>query len=116
MDADRRAPVYEVGEIVVGARRDVVWDTLTDLKSWPQWMPGVKTMEVGQPVGVGTKFTWKAGANLIHSEIVESDRPASVGWKGRTMGIEAVHVWRLEERGGDTRVVTEESWSGLLAA
>ena len=29
------------------------------------------------------------------------------------MGIEALHVYRLEPVGDDTRVVSEESWAGL---
>lgn len=114
VDADHRAPVCEAGEIVVGARPETVWDTLTDLRTWPQWMPGVKTMKVDEPVRVGTTFQWKAGPGTIRSEIVESERPYSVAWKGRTLGISAVHVWRMELEGETTRVFTEESWSGLL--
>lgn len=115
MDAEHSAPVCESGEIVIGARPEVVWDTLTDLRTWPQWMPGVKTMQVDEPVRVGTTFNWKAGPGTIRSEIVESERPHSVAWKGRTLGISAVHVWRMDLEGETTRVFTEESWSGLLA-
>ena len=115
MDADHRAPVYETGEIVVSARPETVWDTLTDLRTWPQWMPGVKSMNVDEPVRVGTTFQWKAGPGTIRSEILESERPYSVAWKGRTFGINAVHVWRMALEGETTRVLTEESWSGLLA-
>ncbi len=115
MDVDRSAPVCESGEIVIAAPPEMVWDTLTDLKSWPRWMPGVKSMQADGPVQVGTMFRWKAGPGTIRSEIVESDRPRGVAWKGRTLGINAVHAWRMEERGGATRVFTEESWSGLLA-
>lgn len=57
----------------------------------------------------------EGGAGTIRSEIVESERPYSVAWKGRTLGISAVHVWRMELEGETTRVFTEESWSGLLA-
>jgi len=31
------------------------------------------------------------------------------------MGVDAVHVWRLEPHGGGTLVRTEESWEGLVA-
>lgn len=115
MDADHRAPVCETGEIVIDALPETVWDTLTDLSTWPQWMPGVKTMDVDGPVRAGTRFHWKAGPGTIRSEIVESERPYSVAWKGRTLGIDALHVWRMELKGETTRVFTEESWSGLLA-
>lgn len=112
MDADHRAPVCESGEIVIGARPEVVWDTLTDLRSWPDWLPGVQAVHVDEPVRIGTRFRWKTGPGTITSEIVNSDRPRSVAWKGRTLGITAVHVWRTEEQGDSTRVFTEESWAG----
>ncbi|CAN5788305.1 hypothetical protein BH23ACT1_BH23ACT1_07120 [soil metagenome] len=115
MEVDRQAPVFEAGEHLIQAGAEVVWDTLTDIGSWPRWMPGVKAVTVEGPPAVGTVFTWKAGPSTITSEILESDRPRSVGWKGRTIGIHALHVWRLEQDGDATMVVTEESWSGPLA-
>jgi len=114
MEADHEAPVFERGEIVLAAPPEVVWDTITDFRSWPQWMPGVRSVEIGEPVRVGTRFKWKAGAGAITSEIVESERPARVAWKGRTFGIDAVHVWSIEADSQGSRVVTEESWAGPL--
>ena len=37
-----------------------------------------------------------------------------MAWTGSTLGIKAIHVWRLESIGEKTRVITEESWEGLL--
>ena len=115
MDVDQSAPVWESDHIVIGAAADVVWDALSDFRSWPLWMPGVKSVQVDGPIQPGTRFEWKAGPGTIRSEILESDRPRSIGWKGRTFGITALHVWRMEEQGGSTRAFTEESWDGLLA-
>ncbi len=114
MEADHGAPVCESAEIVIDARPEIVWDTLADLPSWPRWMPGVKSVDLAGPFGVGTRFRWKAGPGTIRSELLESDRPRSLGWRGRTLGVDALHVWRFEEQGDGTRVCTEESWSGLL--
>ena len=115
MKADHSAPVCESAEIMIAARPEVVWDTLTDLRSWPRWMPGVKDMRVDEPVRVGTTFEWKAGPGTIRSEVLESDRPRSVGWRGRTLGITALHFWLVEGQGDGSWVFTEESWSGPLA-
>ena len=115
MEADRRAPVCESAEIVIDARPDVVWDTLSDLTLWPRWMPGVKAVEVDGPLGLGTEFEWKAGPGAIKSQILDCDRPRRLGWKGRTLGITAQHAWRMEPQGGGTYVFTEESWAGPLA-
>lgn len=115
MDADHGAAICESSEIVIDATAETIWDTLTDFNSWPRWMPGVKSVSLNGPVEIGTRFKWKAGPGTIRSEILESSRARSVGWKGRTLGITAVHVWRIEEQGPGVRTWTEESWDGLLA-
>jgi uncharacterized protein YndB with AHSA1/START domain len=115
MEADRNAPVRESAAIVIDASPETVWDTLTDLASWPRWMPGVKSMHADETPRVGSTFKWKAGPGTIRSEIIESDRPRRVAWKGRTLGVVAVHVWKIDPQGGSTRVFTEESFSGPVA-
>lgn len=115
MDADRNAPVCESGEVHIDARPEVVWATLTDVGSWPEWMPGVKAVHLDGPLGVGSTFEWKAGPSTIRSEVLEHEPPRSLAWKGRTLGITAVHVWRLDGEESTTRVFTEESWGGPLA-
>lgn len=115
VETDHQAPVRESSEIAVDAPPDVVWDTLTDFRSWPGWMPGVKSVEIDEAPRVGTRFEWKAGPGRIRSEIVEFDPLRSVAWTGRTFGVNAVHVWRTEAQGEATSVLTEESWAGPLA-
>lgn len=115
MEVDRQAPVRESSEITIDARPEVVWATLIDVDSWPQWMPGVSRVEADRPLAEGTTFAWKAGPGTIRSEILAFDPPRLVGWKGRSLGIAARHVWRLEASGdGATEVRTEESWKGLV--
>jgi hypothetical protein len=43
------------------------------------------------------------------------DPPREIGWTGKTIGIKAVHVFRLEPKEGGTLVRSEESWEGLIA-
>ena len=115
MDADRSAPVYETAEIAVDATPDAVWDTLTDIDSWPRWMPGVQSVVTHGPFAAGSRFEWKAGPGTIRSEVAEAERPRSAAWKGRTFGIRAAHAWRIEDSGpGLTHVHSAESWTGLL--
>ena len=52
-------------------------------------MAGVQAVSVEEPIGVGTEFEWKAGPGTIKSQVLECDRPRSIGWKGRTLGISA---------------------------
>lgn len=85
MQIDGNAPVTARGKIAVAASRDVIWDLLTTMDRWPDWNPDVQTAT--QP---------------------------DLGWTGTSMGMHAVHVWRLETDGQQTIARTEESWSGPL--
>jgi hypothetical protein len=60
-------------------------------------------------------FRWKAGPGTITSRIEHFERPQLVAWSGRTLGIRAIHVWRLEAQNGRTLARTEESYDGLVA-
>lgn len=115
MDVDREAPVVGSSEGQIDAPPEVVWGVLTGFELWPSWNPDVKSVEVKGPVAEGTEFRWKSKPGTIKSRIERLDPPRLVGWTGRTMGIGAVHVWRLEPRDGGAYVQTEESFSGLLA-
>jgi hypothetical protein len=113
--ADSRAPVYSRAEVVVAADPATVWRVMAAVEEWPQWNPDVREASIKGALAEGTKFTWKAGPGTIRSTIQYVDRPRVLGWTGKTMGIPAIHVYRLQEAGNHTRVVLEESWDGALA-
>jgi carbon monoxide dehydrogenase subunit G len=108
---DRGSVLRAAGEIEIPADRDVVWDALTDFARWPEWMPGVKAMTTSGPLDVGMTFTWKTGST-IRSQITDMSRPRHIAWKGRTLGIDAVHSWAFEPTSDGTLVRTEETWRG----
>jgi hypothetical protein len=72
-------------------------------------------MSVSGDVVPGTEFRWKAGPGTITSTIRRVEPPTLIGWTGRTLGIRATHVYRLEGREGGTLVRSEESYEGLVA-
>jgi uncharacterized protein YndB with AHSA1/START domain len=115
VEVSRNAPVVAASDIEVAAPPETVWDVLTDFGRWPRWNPDVRSMSFGGEVAEGATFRWKAGPGTITSTIRRVDRPRVIGWTGRTLGIDAVHVYRLEPRGSGTHVTTEESYDGLLA-
>ena len=114
MDVNRDAPALARAETEIAADPDTVWEVLTGFEGWPGWNPDVKSVTLEGPVDEGTVFRWKAGRATITSTIRHVDRPRQIGWTGKTKGIEAVHVWRLEPREHGTHVRTEESWAGFL--
>ena len=115
MEADRRAPVFSEGRIAVAASPERVWDILADLESWPSWNADVDAVTLEGPVRPGTVFRWKAGSAKIVSTLREVERPLRLSWTGRTMGVDAIHVWRFEPSGDGVTVSMQESFSGLVA-
>ena len=102
-------------EIEIEAEPRAVWDVLTDLENWPSWNPDVSSVSLAGELAEGTEFRWRAGPGTITSVLRYVEPPHVIAWTGRTLALDAVHVWRLEDGHGSTRVRTEESWSGLPA-
>jgi len=92
-----------------------VWETLVNVSRWPEWNQEVKSVTVNGPLREGTVFRWKTNSGTITSTFQTIQPPHHVAWTGRTMGIKAVHAWRLEPNGTKTSVRTAESFDGLLA-
>jgi uncharacterized protein YndB with AHSA1/START domain len=109
------APVVSRAEGEIDAPIDDVWRILTTMERWPTWNPDVKSVSIGGPVVEGETFRWKAGPATITSTVTHVNRPRLIAWTGTTLGIRAIHVWRLEDHGGRTNVCTEESYEGLVA-
>ena len=112
---DERAPVVGASEIVIAAAPETVWDVLATIEGWPTWNPDVKWTSVDGRVAEGTRFRWKSGPGTITSTLQRVESPRLIAWTGRTFGIVAVHVWRLEPHNGATLVRTEESFDGVVA-
>lgn len=115
MTINESAPVVAAGEIKIAAGPEIVWDVLAAIDRWPTWNPDVKAVSLNGQVAEGTEFRWKSGPGTIISTIRSVEQPRLLAWTGKTFGIRAIHVWRLESRDGHTVVRTEESWEGLMA-
>lgn len=113
MDVDRSAPAVASGSIEIEVAPEVVWDVLTNIEAWPSWNPGVRTAALDGELTRGATFRWEAGPGTITSTIQELDPPNRITWRGSTVGIKAIHVYRLEASASGTSVVSEESWAGL---
>jgi hypothetical protein len=108
VQADRNAPVYGASEIEVVADPETVWGVVADISG----------VTVRGPVRPGTTSSWQSGPGTITPTFQVVDQPTELPWTGRTMGLPAIHVYRLppsEQPPGHTIVSTEESRGGLLA-
>ena len=112
MEVDQDAPAVARGRIEIVAAPQAVWDLLTRIEGWPEWQPKVKSASLEGEVASGSVFRWKPGPMTITSTIRHVEAPREIGWTGETVGISAVHVWRLGPSAVGTEVATEESWDG----
>jgi hypothetical protein len=112
---NRRAPVIGASEIEIVAAPTVVWEVLTDIEEWPSWKSDVESVSMQGGLAEGSAFRWKAGPGTITSVLQAVEPPRRIAWSGKTLGIQAMHVYALETRNGTTLVRTEESYDGLIA-
>lgn len=113
MRIDESAPAVARDAIDVEATPEAVWEVLTDIARWPTWNPDIKSASIGGPIAPETTFQWKAGPGTITSTFEVVKAPHLLVWSGRTLGIYAIHVYRLERQGESTLVTSEESWTGV---
>jgi uncharacterized protein YndB with AHSA1/START domain len=109
------APAVARSEVEIEADPETVWGVLSDIDDWPSWNPEIRAADLSGPLQPGSVFHWKAGPASITSTLREVDRPHVLAWTGKSFGMNAIHVYRLEPRDGKTVVRTEESWDGLAA-
>jgi uncharacterized protein YndB with AHSA1/START domain len=109
------APVVAAAEIETAADPERVWELMTDFHRWPDWNGDVAWVSFEGDVVAGSRFEWKAGPGKIKSTLQYVDKPRLLVWKGKTLGIRAIHVWRIEPHGSGSLLATEESWEGMTA-
>lgn len=113
MDINHNAPAVASAEISISAPIETVWNVISDIDQWPRWNPAVTAASLKGGLQPGSTFRWKAGPGGITSTLRQVEPPHVLAWTGKTFGINAIHVYRLEQDAGGTRVSTDESWEGL---
>lgn len=110
---DKHAVVASA-EIVAKSSMQRVWEIITDLRNWSNWNTDIESMHVEGDTGLGTVFVWKAGGMTIESTITDFQPNTRIVWKGKTLGIDAYHVWEFSDKGDYTHIYTEEKFTGIL--
>jgi len=110
-----RAPIILHGEIEIDAAATLVWELLSAIEGWPTWNPEVESASLEGELVEGTSFRWKAGPSTLESRLLSVVAPAQIAWTGKSMGLNVIHVYRLEPRGDKTVVRTDESVDGIPA-
>jgi len=115
MELKERAPVVAARAIESAAAPAVVGDVMADIDGWPRWNPAVKEAALRGSVAPGSPFRWKAGPGGITTVRRHVEPPRVLAWAGTTCGIDAIHVYWAEPRGGDTFDRMAESGDGWPA-
>jgi len=115
MEINQNAELKAQKSIEIMAPADTVFNLLAEIPSWPQWQPDVTSAELPDGLAVGHVFRWKAAGLNITSTIQELETNSRIGWTGKSLGMQAVHRWKLEAIERGTRVTTEESLNGWFA-
>lgn len=112
MNIDYSAPLFAEKDILISAPLEKVWSEITQIDQWPQWQPDVTSSKLDGTLATGTIFYWKAKGLDITSTIQIFEPMRSIGWTGKSLGMQAIHIWIFEKREDGTYVKTKESLSG----
>jgi uncharacterized protein YndB with AHSA1/START domain len=115
VDVNADAPIVGKAQIGIAAPLERVWGLLADIERWPTWNPDVKSAALSGTLAPGSEFRWKSGGVNIRSQLEQVEAPRAIGWTGKTIGLRARHVYRLEPHPRGTRVSSEESYEGWAA-
>ncbi|MEV0001527.1 SRPBCC family protein [Micromonospora sp. NPDC050980] len=111
-----RASVSVRNEARVALAPEAVWERLVDATAWPSWYANAQRVVLdGQArLGPGVRFRWTT-LHVRVTCVVDRWEPHRVlGWTGHALGSSGHHRWILTAVPGGTRVVTEETQTGLL--
>ena len=112
MNIDYNAPLFAEKDILISAPLEKVWSEITQIDQWSQWQPDVTSSKFDGTLATGTIFYWKAKGLDITSTIQIFEPMQRIGWTGKSLGMQAIHIWIFEKRKDGTYVKTKESLSG----
>jgi len=106
--------------IEIAARRERVWDVLTDFARFPEWNPFITRIEGVVEPGARLRVEIKPPGKspMTFTPTVLAARPGKeLRWRGRLLvpGLfDGEHAFQLEERGGICSFRQSERFTGLL--
>lgn len=112
MEIDYNAPLHAEKDLLISAPLEQVWSEITQIDQWSRWQPDVTSSKLDGILATGTMFYWKAKGLNITSEIRLLEPMRTIGWTGKSVGMQAIHIWTFENRKDSTYAKTEESLSG----
>ena len=109
--------------IDIAASPEVLWTCFSDLSKWPHWFPGLVDVQwsTGTPWTLGAQFRQSVNFGFPFGKVtgtgivIEVSAVPYVAWKGKVMGMEAIHGFRFDATAGGTQVLSRHEFYGSLA-
>ncbi len=114
MKINNKAPLVSKNEQFIASSPESVWKTHTDISKWSEWHSEISSVEFTESLETGSQFRWKSGGLAIKSTIQTVEKNKKIVWTGKSIGSQAIHVWKFKEKQNGTLVITEESMEGWL--
>jgi hypothetical protein len=107
---------YSTSSLKINASAHKIWNILTDVNKWSDWVPGVSSASTEKPITAGSDFEWRSNGFSIKSKVGDDIVPPyKITWDGEAFGTKAHHEWLIiPETGSTTTVTTSESFDGWL--
>ena len=106
VNVDRNAAVFAEAITDLPVSVQAVWDTLSDVAKWPEFIPGVTAARLDGTLGPGSSIDWSVRGMNITSPIAAVSPPHRRGWRGSET---AVPSWELTPIENGCRLVNAES-------
>lgn len=113
------APVFAHNALYMEASPTTIFNWLKRADLWPTYYANSSHVEVNAPsapdLSLDAHFRWTTFHMPLKSQVLLYDEGRSLGWEAKGPGLRAYHKWILIPEGTGTRVVTEETDTGIVA-
>jgi hypothetical protein len=116
--APDKAAFFVHNQIDISAPPEVVWNIIVRVEDWPEWYVGATNIVMGDSEKVLTSrstIAWSLMGLDLESAVEEFVPPARLAWESRHPSIRGYHAWLLVPIEGGTRLISDESFHGVLA-
>jgi hypothetical protein len=118
--APEEAHIHVRNELVTDVTARAIWPWLLRATRWRELYSNCRGLrfvdERGPDLAIDTRFTWWTFGAKVDTRVTELVPFERLAWTGTGLGARGHHAWLLEERGGETRFVTEETQRGAVPA
>lgn len=116
-DIDVKAPITVDLNADIAASPQKIWRLLSEIDQWPTWNKNIKSAHMLGQFRSGESFVWDVNGTTISSKLRLVDREKGLAWTGHALGLQAAHVWTIEQLSENkARIRVRESMAGFPAS